>query len=222
MRKVSLLLPLALLLSACGPSSSSSITSEGSLPPLDDPFETEVTERRLSKEDYFNKTLGGLLGQFAGFLSGYEFVWNGPNPYVPMPLEWFDFLNGPYAGNYEHYWPGDYASGANIYDRLKVNPDTGLYEVWSDDDYHLDIFNQTVMKEFGTSSYAVKEAWKKYQISDWGGGGDAMSLIASNEMLSPYTGTIEAGNRYGWCTEAYIENETLGMNAPGCPTSRRP
>ncbi len=217
MRKVSLLLPLALLLSACGPSSSSSITSEGSLPPLDDPFETEVTERRLSKEDYFNKTLGGLLGQFAGFLSGYEFVWNGPNPYVPMPLEWFDFLNGPYAGNYEHYWPGDYASGANIYDRLKVNPDTGLYEVWSDDDYHLDIFNQTVMKEFGTSSYAVKEAWKKYQISDWGGGGDAMSLIASNEMLSPYTGTIEAGNRYGWCTEAYIENETLGMNAPGMP-----
>ena len=25
----------------------------------------------------FNKTLGGLLGHFAGFLSGYEFVWTG-------------------------------------------------------------------------------------------------------------------------------------------------
>ena len=30
--------------------------------------------KRISKDEYYNKTLGGLLGQFAGFLSGYEFV----------------------------------------------------------------------------------------------------------------------------------------------------
>ena len=28
------------------------------------------------KEEYRNKTLGGLLGQISGFLSGYEFVWD--------------------------------------------------------------------------------------------------------------------------------------------------
>ena len=89
--------------------------------------------------------------------------------------------------------------------------------MWSDDDYHIDIFNQTIIKEFGVSSYDVKEGWKKYKVSDWGGGYDAMALISGHDLLSPYTGTIEAGNRYGWCTEAYIENETLGMNAAGMP-----
>ena len=97
--------------------------------------DVEITNKILSKEEYFNKTLGGLLGQFAGFLSGYEFVWDGPNPYVGMPLEWFEFLNGPYAGNYDHYFPGDYAT-QGIYDRHKLNEETNMYEVWSDDDYH--------------------------------------------------------------------------------------
>lgn len=191
------------------------------IPPSDnDAFYNTVTieNKEITKEEYFNKTLGGLLGHFAGFLSGYEFVWTGGGqPYVGMPEDWFDFLNGPYAGNYTHYWPGSYAQGNNKYDRLKINPETGRYEVASDDDYHIDIFNQTIMKEFGFTSYAVKEGWKKYQVSDWGGGYDAMALISGNELLAPFTGTIEAGNRYGWCTEAYIENETLGMNAAGMP-----
>lgn len=180
--------------------------------PSDDPL--TVTYKEISKSEYWNKTLGGLLGQFAGFLSGYEFVWRGSDPYVGMPESWFEFLNGPYAGNFEHYAPGD----AYRYDRLRVNPETGRNEVYSDDDYHLDIFNQLIIDQYGTSSYAIKEAWKKYKVSDWGGGNDAMLLINSDDMLSPYTGTIEGGNRYGWCTESYIENETLGMNAPGMPT----
>lgn len=178
--------------------------------------DVEITNKTLSKKEYFNKTLGGLLGQFAGFLSGYEFVWDGPNPYVGMPLEWFEFLNGPYAGNYDHYFPGDYAT-QGIYDRHKLNEETNMYEVWSDDDYHIDIFNQTILDEFGSSSYGIKEAWKKYLVSDWGGGSDAMNLINRYDLLAPFTGTIEGGNRYGWCTEGYIENETLGMNAPGMP-----
>ncbi len=173
----------------------------------------EVTYREIDKKEYVNKTLGGLLGQFAGFLSGYEFVFRGADIYVGMPESWFDFLNGPYAGNFSHYEPWD----AYRYDRLRVNPDTGMNEVFSDDDFHVDIFNQLVIDEFGTSSYAIKEAWKKYNVSDWGGGGDAMRLVNQYEMLAPYSGSIEGGNQYGWCTEAYIETETLGMNAPGMP-----
>lgn len=174
-------------------------------------FSPEVTERTLSKEVYVNKTLGGLLGQFAGFLSGYEFArWNNM---VGYDESWFDFCNGPYAGNFTNFTPPD----PERYDRLRDDPNTGLSTVWSDDDFHLDIFNQYIMKELGTSSYAIKETWKKYSVSDWGGGSDAMALINSKDLLAPFTGTIEAGNRWGWCTEAYIENETLGMNAPGMP-----
>lgn len=174
-------------------------------------FSPAVTEKTLTKEVYVNKTLGGLLGQFAGFLSGYEFArWNNM---TGLDESWFDFCNGPYAGNYSHFTPPD----TERYDRLKDDPVTGLSTVWSDDDYHIDILNQYILKEIGHSSYAIKETWKKYIVSDWGGGGDAMALINSKNLLSPFTGTIEAGNRYGWCTEAYIENETLGMNAPGMP-----
>ena len=209
-------LSLLTLLSACNNNN-----NNNNNPPSDnDAFYNKVIveNKEILKEEYLNKTLGGLLGHFAGFLSGYEFVWTGGGqPYVGMPEEWFDFLNGPYAGNYTHYWPGSYAQGNNKYDRLKINEETGRYEVASDDDYHIDIFNQTIMKEFGFTSYAVKEGWKKYKVSDWGGGYDAMALISGHELLAPYTGTIEAGNRYGWCTEAYIENETLGMNAAGMP-----
>lgn len=176
-------------------------------------FNPTVTMKEISKEEYLNKTLAGLLGQFSGFLSGYEFVWYGQDPYIGMPESWFDFLNGPYAGNYEHYTPVD----TWRYDRLRVNPDTGKNEVYSDDDFHIDIFNQLIIDEFGISGYAVKEAWKKYKVSDWGGGQGAIDLISAHDMLPPFTGTIESGNRWGWCTEAYIENETLGMNAPGMP-----
>lgn len=212
MKKKTLITSLCIcsLLAACNSTST---------PSDKDAFYNDVTieNKEITKEEYVNKTLAGLLGQFSGFLSGYEFVYSGSGPYIGMPEDWFDFINGPYAGNYEHYWPGSYAEGNNRYDRLKINAETGRYEVASDDDYHMDIFNQTIMKEFGHSSYAIKEAWKKYKVSDWGGGYDAMALISGSELLAPFTGTIEAGNRYGWCTEAYIENETLGMNAPGMP-----
>lgn len=217
------LVALSLILSSCGaaPTSSSDNTSNSEeitssettsiLPEGGTDFHPEVIEKEISKEVYVNKTLGGLLGQFAGFLSGYEFArWNHMTGYDES---WFDFINGPYAGNYTYFTPPDPAR----YDRLRVDPTTGLSGVWSDDDFHIDILNQYVLKELGPTSYAIKETWKKYIVNDWGGGYDAMSLINSKNLLAPFTGSIEAGNRYGWCTEGYIENETLGMNAAGMP-----
>ena len=204
------LLTLALL-SGCTGQSPNDGGDDTPTPSVPVDFDVEVTYKDLDKETYWNKTLGGLLGQFAGFLSGYEFA-SRTNP-TGLPLEWFEFINGPYAGNYKHFTPGD----TYRYDRLNVNPETGLSEVWSDDDFHIDILNQYVMKEVGPTSYGIKQTWNKYSVSDWGGGADAMILIGAKGTLAPFTGTIEAGNRYGWCTEAYIENETLGMNAPGMP-----
>ena len=185
------------------------------------PFEAEITYKTMTKEEYYNKTLGGLLGQFAGFFSGYEFVGKHSFKeyyYGGLPLDWFEFVNGPYAGNVPNaagYVPPGWNSSTKKDMRLRMVE--GVPEVWSDDDYHLDIFNQLILKEYGSSSYAIKEAWKDYQVSDWGGGSEAMKLIFGYDMLAPYTGTLEAENYLSWCTEAYIENETLGFNAPGMP-----
>ena len=179
--------------------------------------EKEPVYKTISKDEYYNKTLAGVLGQMAGFLSGYEFVWDGPDPRLGMPEEWFEFLNGPCAGNYTHFQPGagSLEQNHNRYDRLRLNEATGRYEVYGDDDFHIDFFNQLILKEYGSSSYAIKTAWDTHKVSDWGGGEQAMRLINSYGLLSPFTGTMEAGNIYSWCTEAYIENETLGMDAPG-------
>ncbi|MDR0832370.1 MAG: ADP-ribosylglycohydrolase family protein [Bacillales bacterium] len=209
MKKVILIIPILVGCTNISAVSSSSSSREST------PVVTEY--KTLSKEDYYNKTLSGLLGQFAGFLSGYEFVKNGPDPYIGMPDSWFDFINGPYAGNYAHYYPGSYAQGNNKYNRLRLNTNNNRYEVYSDDDYHIDIFNQTILDEYGSSSYGIYKAWKKYGVADWGGGYDTNRLVGTYDLLSPFTGTIEAGNTLSWCTEAYIENETLGMNAPGMP-----
>ena len=69
--------------------------------------ETVIEYKTISKEEYYNKTLAGVLGQVAGFLSGYEFVWDGADPRLGMPESWFEFLNGPCAGNYTHFTPGE-------------------------------------------------------------------------------------------------------------------
>lgn len=199
-------------LSGCNPSRESNSGSSSEMSTSERP---PLVYRHLAKETYREKVLGGLLGQFAGFLSGYEFVKDGPDPKIGMPESWFSFIDGPYAGNYEYFYPGEYATGNNKYNRLRLNPETGLTEVCSDDDYHVDIFNQHILNEFGFSSYAIKEAWSKYLVGDWGGGSGAMDLINRYGALPPYTATLESGNPFGWCTEAYIENETLGMNAPG-------
>lgn len=173
--------------------------------------EKPTTYNILSKEEYYSKTLGGLLGQFAGFLSGYEFAKDGPDPYIGLPSEWFDFINGPYAGNFTHF-P---VSNPNRYDRLKYITDKGVNVVFSDDDYHIDIFNQLIMENFGFSAEDIKNAWKYHKVHDWGGGYDASRIFNTKDYVSPFVGTLEAGNIRSWCTEAYIENETIGMDAAG-------
>lgn len=207
-RKYLLLLTLpALLLSSC----TSSEEPGGDVPPPADEV-LEIVEKTIDKDTYRKKALGGILGQIAGFLSGYEFVWASGVPLVGLNFDWYEFLNGPYAGNFSHF----HASTPG-YDRHQYVD--GVWEVWSDDDFHIDFFNQLTMKEYGFTAKDLKDSWKDYRISDWGGGYDAMSLINSHDMLAPYTGTIEAGNRFGWCTEAYIENETLGITAAGMPNA---
>jgi len=160
----------------------------------------------ISAGEYYDKTLAGIIGQVAGLLSGFEFVNFNSVPFVGMPDEWFGFGNGPYGG-------GDPKGGAG------VNRVEAPGRIKSDDDYHIDFFNQLILNDYGidASFRDIKDAWLKHQVSDWGGGYKAMEIMNAFDLIPPFTGKKEFGNTFHWCTEPYIENETLGMNFPGMP-----
>ena len=170
-----------------------------------------ISTTSLSADTYYDKTLAGMLGHFAGFLTGYEFVWdsNG-NPADPLPDSYYSILGGPYSGNFTYAGDPNYPG----YDRFWAN---GV--IASDDDFHVDIFNQHILAEHGPniSYYDIKEEWKEHYVHDWGAGFVAAYLTRHADMLPPFTGMREFGNSFYWCTEAYIENDTLGMATPGMP-----
>ncbi len=192
----------------------------------------------LDKDTYYDKTLAGMIGQVAGVLTGYEFI-KVPHPAnqrIGAPVSILEDLTyGPYGGGY-HYNGMDGLVGSVGINRLF---DEG--RVASDDDYYMDIFNQLVFQENQEAFtllleegfvegealdgvyQGIKSSWLKHQVSDWGGGDRAMYLMAKYpddpKYAPPYTGQWESGNVFNWCTEAYIENETVGMNFPGMPQS---
>jgi hypothetical protein len=161
----------------------------------------------ISKDVYYDKALGGLLGHVAGLLSGYEFV-GGQDPTVGLPDAWFSLCYGPYGG------------ATDMHGSAGVNRVVADGQIKSDDDYHIDIFNQHILDANGpdVTNQEIRNEWVEHQVSDWGGGYKAMWIMNNNSsILPPDTGKWEYGNMWHWCTEPYIENETLGMNAPGMP-----
>lgn len=163
----------------------------------------DVTPYSLSR--YRDKTAGGVVGHVAGLLSGFEFIWENDTPLVPLPEEWFVLMKGPYGGGSAH-------GGAGVSRMLEAG-------IGSDDDYHIDFFNQLILAESGAmpSHRQIFDLWRAYQVSDWGGGDKAMSIMRKQKLPPPYTGLLEYGNIFHWCTEPYIENETLGLVAPCLP-----
>lgn len=171
----------------------------------------------ISKADYLDKTLAGILGQVGGFLSGYEFhpVY-GANP---LPDSCFEPSYGPYSGDAPlacwtpHSYPG--------YDRLGA-PHFNSNEVGSDDDYHVDFFIQHVLDEHGpdVTFQNIKTEWVEHDVRDFGPGKIANDTMRNDNFFAPATGRAEY-NRFFWLTEGYIETETLGMVAPGMPETAR-
>ncbi|MBQ2862903.1 MAG: hypothetical protein IJE84_01890, partial [Clostridia bacterium] len=168
-------------------------------------------------EDYLDKTMAGHIAQYVGFLSGYEFARDSSgNPRVGMPDSWFEICNGPYAD------PNPRNKHA---DKLLMNEETGLWEVWNDDDFSIDILNQYIIadmyEDYGTfTTKSIKDGWLEYDVYDMGGGhrtNGAYGLFKSKGYLPTYVGMREYGNLYGVNGEPYIANETLGMSAAGMP-----
>lgn len=174
-----------------------------STPVYTQPVSDSIT---ISKAEYLDKTLAGILGHIAGVLTGYEFV-GGQAPIVGLPDDWFSLTYGPYGGGQDKHG----SAGEN---RVEA-----AGRILSDDDYHIDFFNQHILDAHGpdTTNLDIRKEWIDHQVSDWGGGDKAMRLMNSSNIVPPYTGTWESGNQYYWCSEPYIEQETLGMNAPGMP-----
>ena len=196
------------------PITTEAVTRDPNAPNPDYP-ETDYTV--ISKDDYRSKTTAGFLAQLVGMVTGNEFATlsNG-RCIVGLPDSWYEFLNGPYAGNTKNMRHGD---------KLRVNTKTGINEVWMDDDFSVDIFNQysleKMYKTYGTvSAKVVSDGWIDYDIWDMGGGQKkvgAYGLINRNNFLPQFAGNTEYGNWYSYNTECYIATDTLGMTAAGMP-----
>lgn len=158
---------------------------------------------QLSKSDYYDKTLAGIIGQVGGVLTGYEFISEDP-----LPDEWFGWIKGPYSGR-SNYIVQEWN------ERIFEERGGGI---GSDDDYHIDFFNQHILDVHGpgVSYQDIMEEWIEHEVSDWGGSFSAMENMLHSGITPPFTGKSEF-NPFYWVTEAYIENDTLGMTAPGMP-----
>ena len=171
----------------------------------------------LSADTYTDKTRSGFLAQIVGFMSGYEFAQNADGTArIAMPDNWFEMCNGPYA---------TYNSRNPKETKLPKNAQTGLWEIWNDDDYSIDILNQYILRDmyaqYGTvASKLIKDDWVRYDVWDMGGGHrtfGAYGLFKNKNYLPQFVGTTEFGNLFNVNGEPYIANETLGLNVPGMP-----
>ncbi len=233
---VSLMILSAMLLSACAKAPSVSDNTENTgngdtitdnttqTPPEaaePDPAYPLDKYRVISKQEYTDKTTAGFLSQLVGFLSGFEFVKDvGTRCYVGMPDGWFKYCKGPYAADNVHI---------HLTDKHKKDKQTGLYEVWFDDDFSVDVVNQYILSDMYRSKKTVSQkyitdGWLTYDVWDMGGGQrkvGAYGLISRNGYLPQFAGNTEYENWYSYLSEPYLGTDTLGMSAAGMPETAR-
>jgi hypothetical protein len=179
------------------------------------PTPAQAATLTISKSSYLDKTLAGILGQVGGVVTGYEYK----QTTAMTDESCFRPAYGPYSGDAPAscWTPNGYPG----YDRVGA-PNFASNEVGSDDDYHIDFFNQHILAAHGadTTAQDIKDEWVAHDVGDWGPGEVANGLMRNQGYLPPATGSAEY-NRFYWLTEAYIENDTLGMVAPGMPATAR-
>ena len=218
---ICILLVLATLLCGCAPAISQvtdTIAPDPSQEPSTsvpdpDPSYTSDKYHIISKEEYYDKTTAGFLSQLVGFLSGHEYSKSSDGKCaVAMPDSKFRYLDGLYASNAKA-------------DKHSKNISSGLWEVWFDDDFSVDIVNQYILgdmyRQKGTVCQKyITAGWISYDVWDMGGGqrqAGAYGAIKRNNYLPQFSGNTEYENWYSFLSEAYIATDTLGMSAAGMP-----
>ncbi|MBO4541097.1 MAG: ADP-ribosylglycohydrolase family protein [Bacilli bacterium] len=231
-KPLALLLLASMLLSSCGEAEESETTSSESIPSqseIDD--SEESTEPRvyeyqtLDRAVVRDKILGSWIGNAIGLGSGYEYVVATDNV--------SDVEEGPIQGYTvgektaivaldDHYWEpnGEICSGSIGVNALRLHPvcDPRVVRnsVYSDDDMHVDIMEQFLFRDYGPllGNNDIASAWRFYDVHDAGGGSDAANLIQNSQYISPYSGQSTYGSIGYWVTEAWIENDSLGLLFP--------
>ncbi|WJS93832.1 RICIN domain-containing protein [Flavobacterium johnsoniae] len=177
--------------------------------------------KTITKAQYYDKTLAMLIGSCGGVVTGYEYlkVYNTPDgfyqagatvkqpvePLLGLPDSWFILLNGTLGGTTkdEFNYFSNYEDG----------------KIYSDDDQHVEVFNQHILEKFGPSvTYQdIRKEWIDHDLRDFGGTADALGLLSSKNLIAPLFGKRENGNNGHWLPECYIEHEMMGANFPGLP-----
>lgn len=171
----------------------------------------------LSKADYEDKTRAAYLAKLTSFFTDYKFVWNRDgSPRVALPDSWYGVMKGSDTQNNPYH---------QKVAKLFKNETTGIWESYIADSFGIDILNLYILRDmyeqYGTvTTKVMTDDWVKYDVWDMGGGHRSMgayALAKNKGYVSPYIGRAEYGNRYSWCEEPWIENNTLGMIAAGMP-----
>lgn len=176
----------------------------------------------ISRATYRDKTLAMVIGSIGGALTGYEYLnhydtQNGyftlgatrsvpKMPLLGLPDSWFILMNGTLGGTTKD----EYNYAPWIEGKGKIN---------SDDDQHIDFFNQYLLNKYGLGiSYEdIKNEWMSKQVSDFGGGQGAIEVMRDKNLMAPQCGHRDHGNTGHWLPECYIEHEMMGAAFPGMP-----
>ncbi len=185
--------------------------------PDPDPSYTSDKYNVISKEEYMDKITAAFLGQLAGFLSGHEFSTSGDGGMaVAMPESKFEYLGGLYADDPRC-------------DKHIKQVSSGIWEVWFDDDFSVDVVNQYILgdmyrqKKTPTQKY-ISDGWITYDVWDMGGGqrqAGAFGNIQRHGYLPQFAGNGEFDNWYSYLSEPYLATDTLGFNAAGMPETAK-
>ncbi len=223
MKKIPLLVLFGLIclaLAACGekPAGAPGDTSSAQPDPAEAP--DEITGYyEISREEYLDKTAAGYVSKLVSFTTDYKFVWNKDGtPRIALPDEWYRVCAGSDTPNNPYH---------QKVAKLFYNGEEKLYELWIADAFGIDILDQYILRDmfekYGTvTTKTITEDWVKYDVYDMGGGQrsvGAYALAKNKSYVSPFLGRAEYGNRYPWCEEPWIENNTLGMVAAGMPNA---
>ncbi len=181
------------------------------------PDEPKTEYMTITVDEYMDKTTAAFLSKLISFTTDYKFVWNkNGTPRVALPDAWFGWCKGSDTPNNPYH---------QKVAKLLYNESTKKYDLYIADTFGIEVLNLYILRdmysEFGTiTTKTITDGWIKYDVWDMGGGNrsqGAFALAKNYRYIAPFLGASEYGNRYPWCEEPWICNNTIGLVAAGMP-----
>ena len=185
----------------------------------------------IDKATIRDKVLGCLIGNAIGLGSGFEYIHGeGLDSVTPEGTKSRVALGDQYFETDGYLLCGTLGENndksnceVNPPKTLLCDPRVGSGWVVSDDDMHVDIMLQYLLREKGPfiDAYDVMNAWSNngYAVHDAGGGGNIRDHADNLQFLLPYLGQQLYGNDAWYITEPWIESDMIGIDFPYMPRS---